>query len=73
MAPVSSLSAPVPRTEGGVWTILRLTESGFETSLSAVFDGGKAKNERGGVGGGTEIQRKIGPPHRTLAPGYIDI
>ena len=69
MAPVSSLSAPVPRTEGGVWTILRLTESGFETSLSAVFDGGKAKNNRDVVGGAREIRSKIGPAHCKLAPG----
>ena len=69
MAPVSSLSAPVTRTEDGFWAVLRLTESGFETSLSVDFDGGKPKNERGGVGGGREIQRKIGPPHCNLAPG----
>ena len=29
MAPVSLLSAPMTRTEGGVWAILRLTGGGF--------------------------------------------
>ena len=41
------------------------------TSLSVVFDGGKAKNGGTIWGGASEIRTEIGPPHCNLAPGSI--
>ena len=75
MAPVSSLSAPVTRTQGGFWAILRLTESGFGDQSLGVFRRREAQKRTrgsgGAVGGASEIQRKIGCPHCNLAPGFI--